>query len=369
MADVVRRIQKASEITETAEWQIHRTSQMGFSQKQIEKYVADTLKLSNAEVDRLFNDVLARAYEQDREEYSALADIEPYKDNVELQQLVKAVTTQTKKELVNITGSLGFSEIVNGKMAFKPIAEFYQQTLDEAIAGLVNGSFTYDTVIRKAINKMTASGLRTVDYASGWVNRTPVAARRAVMTGFNQVVNKISEGNAEKLDTEHFEVSYHIGARPTHAEWQGRVYSKAELESVCKLGTVTGLCGANCYHSYDPFIPDISERLYTDEQLDKMIKEENTPKMYQGKGYTTYEATQKQRKMETLMRKQRQDISLLEKGGASEDELITARCKYRKTSAGYKDFSKDMNLPEQRQRVTMDGLGAVGVGKYTKLKH
>ena len=35
-----------------------------------------------------------------------------------------------------------------------------------------------------------------------------------------------------------------------------RWYAKSsELESVCGLGSVTGLCGANCYHSYYPVIP------------------------------------------------------------------------------------------------------------------
>lgn len=77
---------------------------------------------------------------------------------------------------------------------------------------------------------MTDSGLRTVDYASGWSNRVDVAVRRALMTGFNQVVAKVNEDNAEQLGTEYFEVSYHRGARPTHQVWQGRVYSKRSLK-------------------------------------------------------------------------------------------------------------------------------------------
>ena len=127
---------------------------------------------------------------------------------------------------------------------------------------------------------MTNSGLRTVDYASGHSNRVTAAARRAVSTGLNQVVGKINEENAEKLGTNYFEVSWHSGARPSHQVWQGRVYSKEELESVCGLGTVTGLCGANCYHSYSPFTPGITPRTYTDEQLDKMNAEENKPVEY-----------------------------------------------------------------------------------------
>ena len=96
-----------------------------------------------------------------------------------------------------------------------------------------------------------------------------------------------------------------------------------------------------------------------------MNAEENTPKEYNGKQYTKYEALQKQRRMETVMRAQRQKIKLLEDGGADEDDIIAARCKYRGISAEYARFSKAMNLKQQRDRVTVDGLGNIGVGKYT----
>ena len=64
------------------------------------------------------------------------------------------------------------------------------------------------------------------------------------------------------------------------------------------------------------------------------------------------------------MQRKRQKIKLLQEGGASEDDIITARAKYRVTSAEYTRFSKAMNLPQQRERVTVDGLGNIGVGKY-----
>lgn len=64
------------------------------------------------------------------------------------------------------------------------------------------------------------------------------------------------------------------------------------------------------------------------------------------------------------MRAQRQKIKLLEEGGADEDDIINARCRYRGTSAEYARFSKAMDLPQQRERVYIDGLKNVGNGKY-----
>lgn len=64
--------------------------------------------------------------------------------------------------------------------------------------------------------------------------------------------------------------------------------------------------------------------------------------------------------------RKRQEIKLLKEGGANEDDLIAARSRYRGTSAEYARFSKAMDLPQQRERVTVDGLGNIGQGKYTK---
>ena len=124
-------------------------------------------------------------------------------------------------------------------------------------------------------------------------------------------------------------------------------------------GTGEGLCGWNCYHSFSPFIPGISVPTYTAEQLEEMNRHENTPKEYQGKQYTDYQATQRQRRLETQMRAERQKIHLLQVGGADEKDITSAKCRYRATSAEYARFSKAMDLPQQRERVTIDGLGDV----------
>ena len=190
------------------------------------------------------------------------------------------------------------------------------------------------------------------------------------MTGFNQVVAKITEENAEQLGTDKFEVTYHRGARPTHQPWQGRVYTREQLVTVCGYGDVTGLKGANCYHDFHPFFEGLSKRLYTDEELDRMNAEENTPKKYGDKEYTVYEALQRQRRMETSMRRKREKIGLLEKGEANEDDILAEKAKYHALSDEYAEFSKAMGLPQQRERISIDGRKGVDVsfGKPAKIK-
>jgi hypothetical protein len=363
MSDLTERLKaNGEEITSAADWQINRLYELGVSKDEIDSLIQSTLDVSDDEIDRIYDEVVKSGYARNEELYTSKGkEYIPYAENKQLQQLVKAVKNQTKSEYRNITGSLGFAvRNADNTLSFTPLADFYQRTLDNGLMQIASGAVDYNTVLKKAVKAMTDSGLRTVDYASGWSNRVDVAARRALMTGFNQVVAKVNEDNAEQLGTEYFEVSYHRGARPTHQVWQGRVYSKKELETVCGLGTVTGLCGANCYHSYSPFIKGIDTPTYSKEELDRMNEEENTPKEYNGRQYTAYEAQQRQRQLETAMRADRQKIELLTQGGADDDTITGAKAKYFQRQDEYVKFSKAMGLPEQWERITVDGKNALG---------
>ena len=364
MLDIIRRLQANNkEITRSADWQINRLYELGKSKEEIKSYIKNTLNLSDEQIDKVFSNAIRSGYARDISLYEAVGkSFIPYEDNLQLQQLVTSMITQTKGELKNITGSLGFAlrEPNSTKLTYTPLTDYYQSTLDKAITQIATGAFDYNTVLRNTVKEMTNSGLRYIDYDSGYSSRVSVAVRRAVLTGYNQVVANINESNAEKLETNYFETTYHSGARPTHQPWQGRVYSKEELVTVCGLGTVTGLCGANCYHNYYPFIKGVSERTYTDEELDRMNQEDNEKREFRGKSYTKYEALQRQRKLETVMRAERQEIKLLTEGGADENDIMSANARYNKTSDEYARLSKAMNLPQQRQRVNIDGLENIG---------
>lgn len=361
MEDVIRRIRINDEITRSADWQIYRLVQMGQSTEYIQKQIQLALNFTDEEIKNLYEGAIKSGYARDEDLYEKVGvDFVPFEENAELQQLVLAVMDQTKEEMENITRTLGFAIDLNGKSVFTPMGEYLQKVLDTAVLEVSTGTFDYNTTLKRVVNEMTKSGVRSIDYETGWNNRIEVAARRALMTGVNQVVGHINDRNADALGTDFFEVSWHATARPTHQEWQGRVYSRKELVDICGLGTVTGLHGANCYHSYFPFVPGVSVRQWTDEELDEMNANENELKTYRGKDYSTYEATQRQRHLESLMRSQRRKIKLLKSGGADEDDIINVMAKYRATMSQYTAFSKQMGLPQQRERIYADGLGKVG---------
>ena len=344
LVDIVRRIVKTGEITSTADWQINRLRILGYSSEDIEREIKKTLNASYPEMFELYDKVIEKEYVRDNDVYEQInAEYIPYDQNEQLNQITEAIIDQSCEDLENITNSLGFYlDYGNGRKVLTPLAQVYSGYLDAACYDIVTGAFDYNSVLRRVVTQLTNSGLRKIDYASGRADRVDVAARRAVMTAVSQITGKISEYNAQKLGTEYFEVEWHAGARPTHAVWQGRVWSKEQLYSVCGLGTVTGLLGVNCYHTYYPFFPGLSERNWSDEWLDVKNLEESEPKNFGDKEYTLYEAKQKQRQMELAMRAQREKVRLLQKGKADPDEILLHKAKYQGQLNEYSRFCRKM---------------------------
>lgn len=374
MEDIVRRIRQAGKITSTADWQINRLKILGNSSEDIEKMIKNALDASYPDVFELYDQVIDWEYVRNEDLYEQInAHYIPFEENGQLQQITNALMQQTDADLQNITQSLGFYlDYGNDSRVLTPLAQVYQGYLDAACMDIVSGAFDYNSVLRRVVTQLTNSGLRQIDYASGHANRVDVAARRAVMTGITQLTGHISDFNAATLGTEYFEVAWHAGARPTHQVWQGKVYSREELVTVCGLGSVTGLEGINCYHERYPFFPGISERQWSDEWLEEKNREENTPKEFRGKKYTLYEAKQKQRQMETAMRAQREKVQLLQAGDSDPDDIMIARAKYQGQLNEYARFSRSMGLKQERERIYLDKRGFIASNtlnqnaRYTK---
>jgi len=361
MTEIVERIKNAGEITPLIYWMMNRTAAIGESKARIKKIISDALKDTDLQIDKIYAQAVDSDYVANKELYrDSGKDYIPYQENKWLQQVVSGIKAQTKETLrpmENITQTTGFNVMVGKEKVFTPLSEYLESTLDKAMMEITTGVKTYSQAINGVIDEMTSSGLRTVDYASGRSDRVEVAARRAVMTGVAQLTDKVNEKNAEELNTDYWEVEWHMGARNTgtgimnHQSWQGKVYSSEEMRTVCGLGEMLGFAGINCYHIRFPFIPGISKRKYTDEWLAEQNRKENTKRSFKGKEYDTYGALQYQRRLERTIRKQKQDIKLMEKNGADKDDIQAAKIRRRMTERAYADFSKKMELPQQLERI------------------
>ena len=85
----------------------------------------------------------------------------PFEQNDVLQQLISAAAAQTANEMRNLSGSLGFAvRNADGTVHFTEIGKFYMDTVDNAINGIANGVFDYNTAIKRRFRL-----LRTADFA------------------------------------------------------------------------------------------------------------------------------------------------------------------------------------------------------------
>ena len=312
--------------------------------------------MSKDELDKLFINATDRSmyYENIAYKKAGKKTLNLY-DSPTMMKFVVANAKKTHSELKNLTKSLGFKS-GNG---FKSVAKTYQDTLNYAQFQVASGSFSYQDAVRNAVRTLTESGLRVVDYESGVSNMLDVAVRRATLTGINQTVAEMTLMQMKESDSEFVEVTAHMGARPDHQTWQGKVYHVGgdkdgypDFEESTGYGTGAGLCGWNCRHSFSVFFPDISKRNYTDEQLKNI---EPPPIEFDGKTYTYYEATQKQRQIERMIRKTKREVVALDSAGLKSD--FTAKSvRLRKQKDLYVDFSISANLKTRNERHQVYGF-------------
>ena len=358
LTEICSRLKAADQLNEVTVQDIRALRSHGIDLKEIKKAIRKTTGISEQKLNKLLNDVV----ERNQKYYTEVIDLAHVTQPETLVDAatIAAIQAQTLDTFRNMTASMGF--LVDSGRTMLPPAKAYQWALDNAAMQVQSGAISYNQAIKTAVQQLAQSGLKVVDYESGHRDQIDVAARRAVMTGVNQICAKYTEQSAEYLNTPYFEVSAHAGARDkpgpspwsSHKDWQGKVYSTRSndiypnIYEVCGLGYVDGLEGANCRHRRFSWVEGVSERTYTDEQLAHI--DDGLGCTFDGKKYTAYEATQMQRRVERQIRAQKRLVNAYKAAGLTDDATV-ANIKLRRLNAKYREFSKAAGLPEQKERL------------------
>lgn len=302
-ADIARRLVKTNLLTDTAAFQTELLLQQNKLFMDVKRDISKLSGLTEKEVEHIFRQ--AHNTNLDTENLrAAAAGKSPidHEANKAMGSLLSAHIRKTKGAVKNLTMTT----------ALQAQNRFYL-ACNLAHMQVSTGAFTYAHAIRNAIKQVADTGL-TVQYPTGHVDKIDVAVRRAVLTGVNQSAAEINKMYCDEIGTDLVEVTAHTGARPTHAAWQGGVYSlhgKTKgyrlLADATGYGTGDGLCGWNCRHNFYAYYEG-SPRTYTKEYLDNLDKETYE---YGGVEYTNYEAGQKQRAYERQIRAEKRDLAAL----------------------------------------------------------
>ena len=361
LADICSRLNTGT-VGETTVLDIKALRSHGIDLKEIEKAISETSGISEKKLKKLLEEVVEKN-QQYYNEVITLADVTKPETLVNASD-IDAIKRQTLQEMRNITRTMAFV-VDAGRTILKP-QKALTWALDAALLQVQSGAVSYNTAIANAVKQLADSGLRMVDYESGRSDQVDVAARRAVMTGVNQINQKYAEQSTEYLETDLVETSAHIGARnignvpENHEMWQGKWYRWSEKPQTSTgeypdfiettgYGTGAGLGGWNCRHTFYPVVEGVSEATYSQADLDAM-KGENRKFKFEGQEYDGYTATQEQRSIERTIRKLKREETAYNAAGLRDKELAVS-IRIKRLSAKYKAFSRVAGLPEQRERM------------------
>ena len=326
-------------LTATDKWNIEVLQQAGYLLEDIQKDIAKATKLQQTEIAEAMEDAGVKALDYDDKIYQSVGlSPTPLTQSTELIRLMQRNYEATLGEWANFTRSTA-----------EQAQRLFLSELDKAYNLVSTGALSYTQAVKEVLNNIVSDGV-TIKYPTGHEDTIETATLRAVRTGISQATSHIQMARAEEMGVDKFIISSHLGARPSHQVWQGKVFTKDELKSTDEgmpaLGTATGLSGINCRHSVSPWFDNM------DNPFEQYDSEENRKQ---------YEKEQYQRTIERRIRKTKREVMGLKEGvdsAPSEQAKFVADMEYQKKAAllakqnaEYKDYCERNNLRPLSDRI------------------
>ena len=352
-----------------------------------EEIVNEILRLTNLniqDIDAIFNEMAKKDYAFAEQFYKYRGiDFIPYSENKALLRQVNALASITKQEMNNYARAtnLGYSiRDLQGNIKFVGLKETYDRVLDTAVLNVGTGVDTFDNAMSKIMKEIGGSGLKTVDYASGRSIRLDSAVRMHLKGALRTLHNEIQKQVGEEFDFDGYEISVHSNPAVDHEKTQGRQFSIEEYEKLnngleakdYKGNTYTldhdhkngfrPISTMNCYHYVFSIILGVNKPEYSEEQLQKIIDDNEKGAIIDGKHYTNYEITQLQRSFERRIREQK-DIQILAKASDNKELIKESQNRITKLTNKYKEISKISGLPVRADRLKISGYHRANVDK------
>lgn len=295
-------------------------------------------------------------------------DVPIYKEHEELQKLVKSIVKASQETFVNMAKSTGFKLLdSNKKPVFLNIEETYHKVVDEAIYAITTGKSTYTEQMRSITKQLSDSGVRILEYESGYTRRLDSAVRMNMIDTIKKVSNETNALFGKEFGSDGVEITVQRDPAPDHEDIQGHQFSNEEYEKFQKHQDCKDYKGNiirhkngkyerrqisewNCRHRVFPVVLGISNPLRSDEELQKIIDDNNKGVEIDGVHYTRYEARQLQRQIETAIR-QNKEKYITARSSDNEELMSKAREKVRLLGKKYKDICKQGNLKEDTDRL------------------
>ena len=362
ISKVAKQIQKIGELNQTSINRLLIMRDMGADVAEVKRKLQDATGYSTRAMARIYRSALNDRYTDQRFDdfVKTVPPAEAREDNARLNQLARSMLRQTAGELVNLSNTT-------------VIDNAYRAAIDPAIAAVASGVEDYQSATRDAVRTMAANGLR-VTYESGYTRRLDSAVRQNITNGVKQLAQQSSLMIGEMMGDDAIELSAHLRSAPDHEPIQGRVFLNVEFAKMQSQQAFSDINGHryeaikrpigewNCGHIGSSFNTQHSIRTYTDEQLKQFSEDNEKGCEINGKHYSTYEASQLMRKVETKIRQQK-DIANAARDAGDETLRVECQRKINRLKQYYGSIAEASGLREQQQRLRVDGFKSVRVPK------
>ena len=287
-----------------------------------------------------------------------------YSENRALQRLVNSVYKIAGEEFKNIAKSTGFRLLDNnGKPLLLDIDKTYKEVIDRCVVAISQGKETYQQAMRSTMKQLSDSGVRKIEYESGYSRRLDTSIRQNILDSMRQVSNESQQLFGKEFDSDGIEISTHLNPSPDHY-MQGRQFSNEEYKKLQNGenakdyqgktwsldhnhdGSFRPISNMNCFHYIFSVVLGVSKPQYSNEELKKIIDDNEKGAELDGKHYTNYELTQIMRKLETKIREQK-DLQIMARASDDKDLILQAQTKITQLTNKYKQVVKISGLPNQ----------------------
>ena len=355
LADMARRISGFDMLIPSAKYQLQVLEEMGSLRSDIIAKLGTLTDKSKKELIRIMQAAGVKALETDEAIYKAAGlSPSPLSASTAVQEVLDAGLKKTGGIFANLT-----------KTTADTASQQFERALDQAYMQISSGAISPGAAVQSAIKALAKDGVGAVTYPTGHIDNLEVAVRRATITGVNQTCLQMQWARADELGSDLVEVTAHAGARPSHAAWQGKVYSRSGKSKkypafvpATGYGTGAGLGGWNCSHSFYPYFEG-APRAYTEEQLKKYTAKDYE---YNGQKMTEYEALQTQRSIERNLRRWKREHMAMEAAGVDTSEAAGKLAKWQRTQ---RDFLDQTGLKRQSEREMVAGWDRHWAGQAT----
>lgn len=371
------RIKEIGSLLPSDAYKFQQMLHQGGDVRKINKEIARQSGLQVKDIKRLIREVALDNYKDVKPFYDyRKKPYIPFTKNKELMTVVKSIANQTADSYVNMAKAQAFMirDLKDPKKLIPtPISETYYSVIDEAVQAAQSGVIDYNTAIRRTLKQLADSGLRYVTYnpESGrtYSQRMDTAVRRNILDGIRAINQGVQDETGRQFGADGKEITVHDYPAQDHAPVQGHQFSNEEYEKLQgeedvhfhdkngitfshfdrHIGTL------NCRHFTFSIILGVARPLYSEEELQEILdRNEEGYTLPNGKHFTMYECTQKQREFETRIRKAKDGQVAAVSAG---DEVLAReyQAKVSDLQKQYKAFSDACGLSIQPKRIQVAG--------------